>query len=102
MTSTWPTREFCVGDPTPPLFHLLALGVGIGGNVNFSCCVGGNANFIVFRYQHVGIPNAKLGCWGSKPTRGPNASVFISQWNIGYRLLGDKSIPISLRDIYIR
>ena len=64
----------------PPIFHLLALGVGIGGNANFSGCVGGNANFSVFRY-------AKLWRWGSKPTRGPNANGFALQWNIGYILL---------------
>ena len=40
----------------------------VGVNANFRVGVGGNANFIVFRYQHVGIPNAKLWCWGSKPT----------------------------------
>ena len=37
--------------------------------------VGGNANFCVFRYQHVGIPNTKLWRWGSKPMRGPNGMV---------------------------
>ena len=31
-----------LGDPTPPIFHLLMLGVYVGGN----------ANFTVFRYQH--------------------------------------------------
>ena len=66
MKSTWPMREFCVGDPT------------------FSVRVGGNANFSVFRYQHVGIPNAKLWCWGSKSMRGPNANGFVSQWNIDF------------------
>ena len=73
MKSRWPTPAPCVGDPTPPIFHLLALGVGVGGNANFS----------VFRYQYVGITNAKLWRWGSKPTRGPNANGFVSQWNIG-------------------
>ena len=77
MTSTWPTREFFIGDPTPPIIHLLALGVGVGGN----------ANFRVFRYQHVGIGNAKLWRWGSKPTRGPNANGFALQWNTGYSLI---------------
>ena len=76
MKFTCPTPAPRVGDP--PIFHLLALGVGvggnanfsvcIGGNANFSVCVGGNANFSIFRYQHVGIPNAKLWHWGSKPT----------------------------------
>ena len=37
----------------------------------------------LFRYQHVGIPNAKSSRWGSKPTRGPNTSGFVLQWNIG-------------------
>ena len=26
---------------------------------------------------------AKLWCWGSEPTGGPNANGFESQWNIG-------------------
>ena len=64
------------------IFHLLAFGVGMGGNTNFSIRVGGNAQFTVFRYQHVGIPNAKLWCWGSKATQGPNANGFAWQWNI--------------------
>ena len=42
--------------------------VGVGGNANLRVGVGGNANFCVFRYQHVGIGNAKLWRWGSKPT----------------------------------
>ena len=58
MKSTWPTRKFCVRDPTQPIFHWLALGFRIGGNTNFSVRVGGNANFSIFRYQHVGIPNS--------------------------------------------
>ena len=60
MKSTQPTRKFCVGDPMPPIFYLFALGVGGRGNENFSLCIGGNANFSSFRYQHVGISNAKL------------------------------------------
>ena len=84
---TWPKREFCVGDPTQPIFHWLALGFCIGGNANFMSRVGSNANFSFFRYQHVGIPKAKLWSWGSKPTRGPNANGFASQWNIGLKVL---------------
>ena len=60
---------------------------GVGGNTNFSICVGGNANFSTFRYQPVGIPKAKLWCWGSKPTRGPNANGFASQWNIDFTVM---------------
>ena len=69
MKCTWPTREFCVGDPIQPIFHWLALGFCVGGNTKFMFCVGGDANFSVFRYQHVGILNA---------------SIFASQWNIGF------------------
>ena len=29
----------CIGDPMPPIFHLLALGVAVGGNANFTVCV---------------------------------------------------------------
>ena len=82
---TWPTPALCAGDPTPPIFHLLSLGVGVGGNTNVNVRVGANANFSVFRYQHVGIPNAKLCRLGSKATPGPNANGFASQWNIGFR-----------------
>ena len=84
--STLPTQKLCIGDPTQPIFHRLALGVGVGGNANFRVSVGGNANFSLFRMQHVGIGNAKLWRWGSKPMPGPNANGFASQWNIGLTL----------------
>ena len=44
-------REFCVGDPMRPIFHLFALGVCVGGNANLSIRVGANAKFRVFRYH---------------------------------------------------
>ena len=71
-------REFCGWDPMQPIFQWLEWGFA------FRFGVGGKANFSVFRYQHVGIPNAKLWRWGSKPKRGPNANGFASQWNIGF------------------
>ena len=37
-----------------------------------------------FRYQDIGIPNAKLWRLGSKPMGGPSANGFASQWNIGF------------------
>ena len=40
MKSTWPTPALRVGDPTPPIFHLLVLEVGVGGNANFRVCFG--------------------------------------------------------------
>ena len=51
MKCTWPTPTFCVGSL---ILYWLALGF----------CVGGNANFSVLRYQHVGIPNAKFRVGG--------------------------------------
>ena len=86
MKCLWPTRKFCVGDPTQPIFHWLTLGFCIASKANFMFSVGGNANFSVFRYQHVGIPKAKLWLWGPKPTRGPNANGFALQWNIAITL----------------
>ena len=53
-----------------------------------------NANFSVFRYQHVGIPKVKLWLWGCKPTPGPNAKGFASQWNIGFRLSSSFNISV--------
>ena len=47
--------------------------------------VAGNANFRIFRYQHVGIPNAKLWCLGSKPMQAAGANGFAWQLNIGLR-----------------
>ena len=40
MKSTWPTPAPRIGDPMPHIFHLLTLGVGIGGNTNFSFALG--------------------------------------------------------------
>ena len=63
------------------------------GNTNFNVRVGRNTNFSVFRYQHVGIGNAKLWCCGPKATQGSNANGFASQWNIGYRVHGGLRCP---------
>ena len=56
-----------------PLTHIGSIGV----------CVRSSR---VFRYQHVGIPNAKCLRWGSKPMRRPNVNGFALQWNIGLRV----------------
>ena len=50
----------------------------------------------LFRYQHVGIPNAKSLLWGSKPMQGPNANGFVLQWNIGLKVTKN-IIGISLK-----
>ena len=71
-----PNANLTLVYPTPPVFHLLVLGLGDEGNANFSVRIGANANFSDLRYQHVGIPNARLWHWGSKPMQGPNANGF--------------------------
>ena len=58
-------------------------------NANFKIRVGSKANLSVFKYQHVGIGNAKLSRWGCNPTQAPNASGLASQWNIGLRIMSD-------------
>ena len=30
------TQEICIWDPTPPIFHWMASGVGVGSNANYS------------------------------------------------------------------
>ena len=70
----------------PPIFHLLAYGVGMRGNANFRIRVLGNAYLSVFRHQPVGIPNAKLWSLGSRPMGGPNVNGFASEWNIGFMI----------------
>ena len=56
--------NFCVGDPTQPIFHWLAVGFCIGDSASFMFYVGGNANSSVFRYwflQHKIVSLAMLG-----------------------------------------
>ena len=73
--STLPMPAPRVGDPTPPIFHLLALGVGVGGNASFSIREEGNANLGVFRYQHVGIANANFRIGGQTLREAPTPVV---------------------------
>ena len=54
-----------------PVLHCLALGFCIGGNANFKICVGGNANFGIYRYQNVGIANAKFRIGGLSQHKDP-------------------------------
>ena len=70
MKSTWPMREFCVGDPTRPIFHLFALGV-------MQICAFLDANMLVSPTQ-----NSRVGGIAGD-TRRPKASVFASLWNTG-------------------
>ena len=81
MKCTWPMRKLCIGDPTQPIFHWLASGFCVGGNANFMFCVEGNANFSIFRYQHVGIPNAKFHVRGPSQQEDPT-QVFLCRSGI--------------------
>ena len=45
------------------------------GNANFSVRVEDNPNFSVFRYQHVGIPNAKYRVGGIVQRKPPTREV---------------------------
>ena len=92
MKCTWPTPTPRVGDPTQPIFHLLSLGVGFGGNANCRVGVGGNTNVRVcvgstrlFRYQQVGISNAKFHVGGLSQREDPTQMVLRrSAWNISF------------------
>ena len=56
----------------------------------------------LFKYQHVGIGNAKLLCLGSRPARDTNMSGFALQWNIGFNLtMISKNVTATL-NLYIR
>ena len=93
MKCTWPTPAPRVGHPANlystcsrwgfalRVMQILGLALGV-------------THFSDFRYQHVGSGNAKSShnChWGSNPTRGPNASGFALQWNIGFNYLGKRT-----------
>ena len=79
-------QDFCIGDPTQPIFHWLALGLCVRANTNFKFCFGGEGFALAPRYQHVGIPNAKFWRRRHCPTPTPDARYFASKWNIGFRL----------------
>ena len=83
MKYRWPTEKNCVGDPTQPIFHWLALGFCIGGNAHFMFHVRGNTTFSVFRYQHVGIPTQDFRVWGLDQCEAPTQELCVT---VEYRL----------------
>ena len=62
-----------------PTLHLFALGVGIGGNVDFSVRVGGNAQILAFLDTNMLVFPTRNSCVGPDHQR----DNFASQWNIG-------------------
>ena len=79
MKSTWPTPAPRVGDPTPPIFHLVALGVGVGV-MQILAFLLGVTQILAFLDTNMLVSPTR---WWSKPTGGPNANGFVWQWNIG-------------------
>ena len=75
MKSKWPTPASHVGTQRHLYSTCSHWGLALGVTQILAFAFSGNAIICVFRYQHVGIPNAKLWHWGSKSTRGPNANV---------------------------
>ena len=72
MKYTWPTPE----DPTPPIFHWLASGVGVGGNAKFRFGVGGNANWRVCVGSNMLVSQRKFLASGALPNANPQRQVF--------------------------
>ena len=63
-----------------PVIHLFALGV-----TQILALALGVTHILFLNTNMLIPPNAKLWRWGSKPTPGPNANGFASQWNICLR-----------------
>ena len=92
MKSKWPTQAPTQGDPTdniPPA----CIGGCVGSIVvrigSFGVCVGSTR---LLGYQHVGIGNANVSCWGYYPMRNPNTGGFAFWWNIALTLT--KLLPL--------
>ena len=95
--TTWNVHGQRKSNPHVPNVSYIPL-AHVGARVRSAMLCVGSAMFCVgsmrlFRYQHVGIGNAKYSCWGSSPTRAPNASRFALQWNIGFIILGSVGKP---------
>ena len=71
MKCTCPTPAPCVGDPMPPIFNWLALGVGVGGNANFSARVGSNANLVFLDTNMLISPTRDCGVGGLSQCEDP-------------------------------
>ena len=99
MKCTWPMQEFAFG--TQHILYSTDLRWGFAlGDANFHLT---QVISSVFRYQHVGIGNAKFWRWVSKPTPVPNTNGFASQWNIGLITMKiNKMVTLPLSTIGIK
>ena len=79
MKCTWPTPE----DPTPPIFHWLALGVWRRVTQKKKSANAKYTNMLVY----FALGNAK--CWrrGHCPMPAPDARYFAFWWNIGFNVV---------------
>ena len=67
-----------------PLYHWLALGFCVRVTQILYFALGVTYILAFLDTNMLVISKAKLWRWGSKPTPGPNANGFASQWNIGF------------------
>ena len=69
-------------DPTPPIFHWLASGFGVGANANFRFGVGslasGNANFHILDTNMLVSPTQKSGVGGIAQHQPPTPGILRS------------------------
>ena len=69
-------------DPTPPIFHWLASGFGVGANANFRFGVGslasGNANFHILDTNMLVSPTQKSGVGGIAQRQPPTPGILRS------------------------
>ena len=73
------------GNPTQPIIYppihvgrcIGSVGSRLG---SMGLCIGSRK---LFKYQHIGIGNAKLSRWGCRPIRDLSVSGFALQLNIG-------------------
>ena len=70
MKCIWPTRKFCVGDPTQPIFYWLALGFCVGGNTNIMFCILAflDTNMLVSPTQTFGLGEPPMQKFALAPT----------------------------------
>ena len=88
MKYTWPTPAFCVGTQSNLYSTDWRRGLALGLTQILGLALGvwrRETQIFTFRYQHVGIPNAKLWHQGHCPTPAPDARYFVFWWNIGFR-----------------